>query len=233
MERGPTVHLSTRSTGLDLAPRGRLYAGFMQRNGLLIGEVAALSGLSRKALRLYEARGILLPPRREPSGYRRYPGDVLPLLSFVGQARRLGLTLSEIKHIVALRRSGSAPCVHVRALLEQKAADLEAMLAGVRSILGSWRSTNGRHAAVCPHIEAKGGDRQWKGSRSARSASPARKSSSTAIPSASARTRTSSSSRKRNGTSSSRRFSPANLAGYRDGRRRVWLAPRRLHPTET
>jgi hypothetical protein len=30
------------------------------------------------------------------------------------------------------------------------------MLAGVRSILGSWRSTNGRHAAVCPHIEAKG-----------------------------------------------------------------------------
>ena len=102
----------------------------MQGNGLLIGEVAAQSGLSRKALRLYEARGILLPPRREPSGYRRYPGDVLPLLSFVGQARRLGLTLSEIKHIVGLRRSGSAPCVHVRALLEQKAADLEGMLAG-------------------------------------------------------------------------------------------------------
>jgi hypothetical protein len=55
--------------------------------------------------------------------YRRYPTDVLRLLTFVGQARRLGLTLSEIKHIVALRRSGSAPCVHVRTLLEQKAAD--------------------------------------------------------------------------------------------------------------
>src|SRR3989449_10236553 len=84
--------------------------------GLLIGEVAARSGLSRKALRLYESRGVLPPPRREPSGYRRYPTDVLGLLAFVGQARRLGLTLSEIKHIVALRRSGSAPCVHLRAL---------------------------------------------------------------------------------------------------------------------
>src|SRR5881628_1062295 len=124
----------------------------MERNGLLIGQVAARSGLSRKALRLYEARGILPPPRREPSGYRRYPADVLRLLTFVGQARRLGLTLSEIKHIVALRRSGSAPCVHVRALLEQKAADLEGMLAGLRDILDSWRATKRRPAAVCPHI---------------------------------------------------------------------------------
>ncbi len=138
--------------------------------------------MSRKALRLYEGRGILPPPRREPSGYRRYPTDVLRLLTFVGQARRLGLTLSEIKNIVALRRSGSALCVHIRALLEQKAADLEGMLAGVRSILGSW-GKNGRHAAICPNIEARGCDSLWKGSRSAHNAPNARKSSSTATPS--------------------------------------------------
>ena len=179
----------------------------MERNGLLIGEVAAQSGVTRKAIRLYEARGILLAPHREPSGYRRYPADVLDLLAFVRQARRLGLTLAEIKHIVALRRSGSAPCTHIRALLEQKAADLEEMLTGVRGILASWRSTNGRLAAVCPHIERiawKGGEPSWRklSSRSARNASPVRKSSSTATPSASARTPTQRSSRKRNGTSS-------------------------------
>jgi DNA-binding transcriptional MerR regulator len=172
----------------------------MDRNGLLIGEVAARSGLSRKALRLYEARGILPAPRREPSGYRRYPADVLRLLTFVGQARRLGLTLSEIRHIVALRRSGAAPCAHIRALLEEKAADLEGMLAGVRNILASWRSTTGRLAVVCPHIEAKGGDHQWSESRSVRNAAPVRKSSSTATRSASAKTRTSSRSRRRSGT---------------------------------
>jgi len=177
-----------RNATLDLAPRVEAYPVHMERNGLLIGAVAARSGLSRKALRLYEARGILPAPRREPSGYRRYPADVLKLLTFVGQARRLGLTLAEIKHIVVLRRSGSAPCTHLRALLEQKAADLEGLLAGVRSILGSW-GTNGRHAAICPNIEARGGDSQWKGSRSVRHVPPARKSLSKVTRSASARTR--------------------------------------------
>ena len=42
----------------------------------------------------------------------------------LGQARRLGLTLAQIREIVALRRAGSAPCTHVRAVPEQKAADL-------------------------------------------------------------------------------------------------------------
>ena len=86
----------------------------MERNGLLIGEVAARSGVSRKALRLYEARGILPAPRRTPSGYRTYSADVLGMLHFVTQARRLGLTLREIGRIVALRCAKPWPCVHVR-----------------------------------------------------------------------------------------------------------------------
>ena len=59
----------------------------MTGDGLLIGEVAARSGVSRKALRLYEARGILPPPRRTASGYRSYPTDLLGGLHFVTQAR--------------------------------------------------------------------------------------------------------------------------------------------------
>jgi len=101
---------------------------------------------------------------------------VLGVLAFVGQARRLGLTLSEIAEIAAQRRTGAAPCVHVRALLEQKATDLAAMLGAVRVILRSWPKHQGRHAAVCPHIEAKGGDVRWKDTRSALTARSARKS---------------------------------------------------------
>jgi DNA-binding transcriptional MerR regulator len=96
----------------------------MDRGGLLIGEVAQRSGVSRKAVRQYEARGILPPAHRTPSGYRVYPAAVVGILPFVEQGRRLGLTLAEVRQIVALRRSGCMPCVHVRHLLEQKAADL-------------------------------------------------------------------------------------------------------------
>jgi len=109
----------------------------MEQNGLLIGEVAARSGVSRKALRLYEARGILPKPRRTPSGYRAYPVDVLGVLHFVTQARRLGLTLSEIGTIVALRCAKPGPCVHVRALLERKVVELDSLRRELRRILDS------------------------------------------------------------------------------------------------
>ena len=169
-----------------------------------VGEIVKRSGASRKALRLYEARGILPPPRRTASGYRVYDDEVLSVLNFVQQCRRLGLTLAEIKHIIGLRRSGAAPCAHVRRLLAQKEADLKALLAEVRSILKAWPLTDGLHAAICPHIEARGGDVIWKGTRFAPGAPLARRSSSTAIKSESAKARTPPSSRRRSGTSSLR-----------------------------
>jgi hypothetical protein len=83
-------------------------------DGLLrISEVATRSGVSAKALRLYEARRIVPKPRRTPVGYRVYSPEVLGVLHFVTQARRLGLTLKEIDHIVALRCAKPGPCVHV------------------------------------------------------------------------------------------------------------------------
>jgi DNA-binding transcriptional MerR regulator len=172
--------------------------------GLLIGEVATRSGTSRKALRLYEVRGILPPSRRTAAGYRVYQADTLGVLAFVQQGRRLGLTLAEIQPIVALRRAGAAPCPHVHALLERNAKDLAALLSAVRRILKTWRSTDNHSAAVCPHIETKGGEVTWTGtlSRSAPRAITAPKSSSKATRSGLAKTRTPPSSRRRNGTSS-------------------------------
>src|SRR5439155_7539508 len=81
----------------------------MGHEGLLIGEVAKRSGASRKALRLYEEAGILPAPRRTQSGYRVYSSEALDLLAFVRQAQRLGVTLDEIKEIVA--REPEALCL--------------------------------------------------------------------------------------------------------------------------
>ena len=79
----------------------------MSKNGLFIGDVAKHSGASRKALRLYDAAGILAPPRRTAAGYRVYGSEALELLAFIRQAQRLGFTLEEIKEIVSIQRSGS------------------------------------------------------------------------------------------------------------------------------
>jgi MerR family transcriptional regulator, copper efflux regulator len=187
----PSLKLAHRvlPKALDLALRGRVYPPLMARDGLLIGEVAARCGLSRKALRLYEARGILPKQRRAPSGYRVYPRDVLDVLHFVTQARRLGLTLTEIGGIIALRCAKPGPCVHVRALLERKLADLDGLRRReLRRILDSWDASSQRRGVVCQHIEGEGGDTPWRKSRSVPPVWPAQRSSWRARPSASART---------------------------------------------
>ena len=142
----------------------------MGREGLLIGEVASRSGVSRKALRLYERTGILPASRRTEAGYRVYGPDVLAILVFVTQARRLGFHLDEIKEVVQIKRSGRCPCPHVLDLVRQKAAELDrtlADLAEVRRVLrellrSSSRSARRGKAAVCRHIERlelmKGGE---------------------------------------------------------------------------
>lgn len=132
----------------------------MARDGLLIGEVAAKSGVTRKALRLYEKAGILPPARRTGSGYRVYGPDTLALLGFVTQARRLGFRLDEIARIVTLKRSGRTPCKHVLNLvhlkmknIEQALTDMAEVRGQLRGLLRSWRSRRHRSAAVCPCIE--------------------------------------------------------------------------------
>jgi MerR family transcriptional regulator, copper efflux regulator len=93
---------------LDLSPRGRVYRMVVSRNSFLIGEIAKRSGASRKALRLYEAAGILPAPRRTAAGYRIYGEADLHRLEFIREAKTLGLTLKAIRElIVAVRASGN------------------------------------------------------------------------------------------------------------------------------
>jgi MerR family transcriptional regulator, copper efflux regulator len=135
----------------------------MSKNGLFIGDVAKHSGASRKALRLYEAAGILAPPRRTEAGYRIYGADALDLLAFIRQAQRLGFTLDEIKEIVLIQRSGRLPCRHVHHVVLRKRSDMDRRLADIRemrkrldAVLRGWRSRCDT-AAMCLHIEHSNG----------------------------------------------------------------------------
>ncbi len=127
---------------------------------LKIGELAAKSGVAAKTIRFYEGAGVLPAPSRGANGYRLYGADALDLLRFVRQARGLGLTLGEIKELVAIRRRGEIPCRHVYRLIEEKAAEFERKLkdlAELRAVLRRSLRSAPRpfpRAAVCPHIEA-------------------------------------------------------------------------------
>lgn len=129
---------------------------------LKISKLAARTGVTAKAIRFYEAAGVLPPPARGTNGYRLYGSDAVDLLRFVKQAQGLGLTLAEIKEIVAIRQGGRPPCRHVYRLLQDKAAELDrklkdlvALRRRLRQSLAAWGRRGMGRAAVCPHIEVQ------------------------------------------------------------------------------
>ena len=89
-----------------------------------IGELARRSGLTAKTLRFYEHAGVLAQPARGSSGYRDYDDTALTRLRFVRAAQSAGLTLTEVRDIIAIRENNGLPCGHVVALLDRHLDDL-------------------------------------------------------------------------------------------------------------
>ena len=80
---------------------------------LSIGEFARRSGLSLKALRLYDARGLLPPVRVDDgSGYRFYAPEQLERAHTIALLRRLDMPLSTIADVLgaAARRRSASRC---------------------------------------------------------------------------------------------------------------------------
>ena len=90
-----------------------------------IGELAAQSGVSPKTIRFWEAEGLLADPVRTPSGYRDYEPDVLERLSFIRHAQAAGLTLAEIRQVLAISDTGQSACGHVTDLIQQHLTEVD------------------------------------------------------------------------------------------------------------
>lgn len=93
-----------------------------------IGELAKLTGVKPQTIRYYEQVGVLRPPLRASSGYRRYGGGTLDELTFVKRAQALGFSLEEIREILDLGRAGTAPCDRVLSLAREHVGELDARI---------------------------------------------------------------------------------------------------------
>ena len=73
-----------------------------------ISDVAKITGLTSKAIRFYEEKGLVTPPMRSENGYRTYTQQHLNELTLLRQARQVGFNLEESGELVTTR-SGTAP----------------------------------------------------------------------------------------------------------------------------
>lgn len=125
-----------------------------------IGEVADRIAVSPKTIRYYESIGLIPEPRRTESGYRDYREEDFERIRFIKTARRLDLSIDEIREILAFTEQKQAPCGHVRDVLARKARELNERITEMiqlrdelLEIENSVPVSVGNSDSLCPLIE--------------------------------------------------------------------------------
>lgn len=87
-----------------------------------IAELGRRTGFSPPTLRYYEEIGLLEPVERSEAGYRVYNRDDEARLQFIRRAKRLGLSLDEIRDLVGVWVGGECAATRrqLRELVDRK-----------------------------------------------------------------------------------------------------------------
>jgi DNA-binding transcriptional MerR regulator len=128
---------------------------------LRIGQLAARTGCGVETIRYYERAGVIGKPARTAAGYRAFRPEDVEQLRFVRQCRALGMSLAEVRQILAARRAGSGSCENVNAVLDRHLADVARQLRALRALkseLERLRAAcrNGRDVARCGILRSLG-----------------------------------------------------------------------------
>ena len=110
------------------------------RTKLRIGELAAATGVGRDSLRIYERRGVILPPPRTAGRFREYPVSAIQRVRVVQAALSAGFTLAELSGVLRERAAGRPPCKTVRRLAGDKLDALDREIVALTSIRDRLRS---------------------------------------------------------------------------------------------
>ena len=110
---------------------------------MLIGELARRAGVRASAIRYYEAIGLLPEPERV-AGRRRYTRDAQRRLSVIATVQQAGLSLAEIRALLASSDGGGGVSASLRAIASTKLCEIDALIERARLVRG-WLAT----AAEC------------------------------------------------------------------------------------
>lgn len=128
---------------------------------LQIGELSRRSDLPIKTLRYYEEIGLIEAVNRTQGGFRLFSPSCLDRLSFIKEAKAIGLSLAEIGQILAIYDRGQPPCPLVEKTLTDKLREIDqriASLSHLRHRLETLLHSGDQHspqagAIICPIIQ--------------------------------------------------------------------------------
>ena len=128
-----------------------------------VGELARRTGLSIKAIRQYEALGLIYSAGRSEGGYRLFDDTALWCAQVIERLRSLGLTIKEIDQLGSayLSRPGEPIGPHLAALLDGAEQRIDARIAeleAVRARIGEYRTGHAAALAGGPGADLFGDD---------------------------------------------------------------------------
>ena len=122
-----------------------------------ISDVAKKTGLTSKAIRFYEEKGLVTPPLRSENGYRSYTQRHLDELTLLRQARQVGFTHEECGELVNLFNDPERHSADVKSRTLEKVAEIERHIVELQAmreqLLALAESCPGDDSAECPIID--------------------------------------------------------------------------------
>lgn len=89
---------------------------------MYIGETSKKTGLSIKAIRFYEEKGLIKEPQRRGK-YRYYRDPDIELLLLIKEATRLGITLSKLQGVIVYKDE-KVDWIRIKDFLNEVKSDL-------------------------------------------------------------------------------------------------------------
>jgi len=91
----------------------------MEQQVVTTGDLARATGETVRTVRFYEEQGILRPATMSGGGHRRYDGNALERLQLILDFRELGLSIPDIRALLAMRE-GCRTASEFRSLLRDR-----------------------------------------------------------------------------------------------------------------
>ena len=117
---------------------------------LRIGELAARTGVSVKAVRQYERLGLVYSAGRTDANYRLFPPEAIACVRAVKLWRGLGFSLKEMAQLARLVDGGPRPDLdrQLLAALGRREQELADRIAELEELRGRIRAFRERHGAA-------------------------------------------------------------------------------------
>ncbi len=103
----------------------------MPHTPLTIGRLAKAAEVNVETIRYYQRVGLVVEPVKPLAGFRVYPDEAINRIRFIKRAQKLGFSLQDIAHLLAL---GNDHCDDVREQAEAKLAQIEAQIKDLQSM---------------------------------------------------------------------------------------------------